>query len=394
MLAWRACRVCLLAGLAASVGSAGAVPYIPADGAQIIERLPRRSDPQQLRLQRLRQQLSAAPGNLPVAVTLAQAYIETSRREGDPRYQGYAQAVLMPWWDQNNPPVPVRMLRATLRQSMHQFASALRDLDALLKIDGGNAQAWLTRATVLQVQGRYQDARASCARLFRLTDPLVAQTCMYGVASLNGEAAPSYAALRLALRSHADAEPVIRVWTLTVLADMAMRLGQMEAAEASYRQALALDAADSYLLAAYADCLLEQGRAPEVRSLLDGKLRIDALLLRYALALQALNAPATRDQIALLQTRFDAAARRGDTVHLREQSRFELELMKRPERALQLAQQNWAVQREPADAQILLAAAGAAHDRAAAEPVLAWLKVSRLEDRQVARRVQALGAAR
>ena len=48
-------------------------------------------------------------------------------------------------------------------------------------------------------------------------------------------------------------------------------------------------------------------------------------------------------------------------------------------RALVLAQQNFAVQREPADARVLLEAALAARDAAAAAPVLAWMAASGIE---------------
>ena len=61
--------------------------------------------------------------------------------------------------------------------------------------------------------------------------------------------------------------------------------------------------------------------------------------------------------------------------------------------ALALAQQNWAEQREPADALILLEAALAAKNAAAAKPVLDWLQQTRLEDvrlRPLATRLEAL----
>ena len=48
-------------------------------------------------------------------------------------------------------------------------------------------------------------------------------------------------------------------------------------------------------------------------------------------------------------------------------------------RALALARENWAVQREPADARILLEAAVASGDSAAAQPVLDWMKASGIE---------------
>jgi hypothetical protein len=67
-------------------------------------------------------------------------------------------------------------------------------------------------------------------------------------------------------------------------------------------------------------------------------------------------------------------------VHQREQARYELHLRGNVKAALALAQQNWAVQKEPADLRILLEAARQANDRAAAAPALAWLAQSGLED--------------
>ena len=82
---------------------------------------------------------------------------------------------------------------------------------------------------------------------------------------------------------------------------------------------------------------------------------------------------------------------RADTVHQREQSRFELRLLHNPKTALALAQQNWDVQKEPADVRVFLEAAVAANDKGAAQPVLTWLKQTRLEDRAISALAVKLG---
>jgi hypothetical protein len=74
-----------------------------------------------------------------------------------------------------------------------------------------------------------------------------------------------------------------------------------------------------------------------------------------------------------MAARFEAARLRGDTVHQREEARFALVVERDPARALRLAQQNWLIQREPADARILLEAAVAAGAPRAAAPALSWL---------------------
>ena len=71
---------------------------------------------------------------------------------------------------------------------------------------------------------------------------------------------------------------------------------------------------------------------------------------------------------------------RGDTVHQCEQLRFELRLMHNPVKALEIAKQNWLVQKEPADARVYLEAAVAANDKNAVTLMVNWLATSHLED--------------
>ncbi len=75
------------------------------------------------------------------------------RVAGDPRYAGYAQATLAPWWDLQPLTEEVLLLRATLRQRVHQFDAALADLAAVLSAILAMPRHSSARATVLQVQG-------------------------------------------------------------------------------------------------------------------------------------------------------------------------------------------------------------------------------------------------
>jgi len=367
--------------------SAAAAPFIPANGAVVVEHLPRRGDPAQQELRQLRARLAASPNDVALATSVARQHIATARRETDPRYFGYAQAALAPWWQQSAPPPEVRLLRATLLQSTHHFPEAMRDLDAVVAADPDNPQAWLTRATVQTVRGEYEAAIASCARLSRLASQLVSTTCIANIGAMTGRAAASEALLDITLRRNGDADPELQVWTLTLLAEIAERRGETALAESRYRRALVLGPRDSYLTGAFADFLLDQRRGAEVAAMLKDQTRIDGLLLRYALALQQI--PGSGDALKRadveLQARFQAAMQRGDTVHQREQARYELHLRGDSKRALALAQQNWAVQKESADMRVLLEAAVKAGDKAAAAPVLDWVARNKVEDAAVQR---------
>ena len=80
-----------------------------------------------------------------------------------------------------------------------------------------------------------------------------------------------------------------------------------------------------------------------------------------------------------MSARFAAARARGDSTHEKEEARFLLSLKGDASGALRLAQRNFAVQREPADARILLEAALAARQPQAAAPALQWLQANRVE---------------
>jgi predicted Zn-dependent protease len=370
--------VCLI-GLAAGADVLGA-PFVPGSDQQVLERLPARAaDPRQRELRALRTQLARDPGDVGVAVPLARRYYEEAAGEGDPRYIGYAQAALAPWWDEPEPPVAVRVLRGVLRQFNHDFDAALADLTAAALQQPDNGEAWSWQAAIHMVRAEYPQARQACERVAPLASPLIAVACRASVDSVTGQAAAAAAGLRDALQRDGEAGAAEKLWALTRLAEIEERRGEVAAAEAAFRRGLALGITDVYLLAAYADFLLDRGRPAEVIALLQDKQRADVLLLRLALAGKATGAPAAVAWADALSARFEAARLRGDTSHEKEEARFALALRGEAQRALTLASRNYTVQREPADARVLLEAALAARQPAAAEPVLKWLAASGIE---------------
>ena len=365
---------------------ATAAPFTPSSDTQVLTTVPARaSDPAARELVALRRAWRQQPNDLPTALRLAERSFAQVAAEGDPRYVGQAQAVLQPWWALPAPPLAVRVLRAQLLQFDHHFDAALADLDAALAAQPDNGTAWSWRTAILMVQADYGRARQSCKRLAPLATPLIGAACLAQVDAVTGHAAAAADRLRAALAAHPRADAAERLWSLTRLAENEERRGAHPQAEAAFRAALALGLPDVYLQAAYADFLLDRGRPADVLTLLADGARADVLLLRLALAAQAAGTrDATRWRDALA-ARFDAARQRGDTSHRKEESRFVLAFngvtgdTGDTARALQLAQQNFAEQREPADARILLEAALAARQPAAARPVLDWLAANRVE---------------
>ncbi|WP_228027002.1 hypothetical protein [Pseudaquabacterium pictum] len=359
---------------------AHAAPFVPASDGQVLATVPARAtDPRARELLALRQAWLRAPQDLATAVAYARRCFEEVAAEGDPRFVGHAQAALKPWFSLPDPPVAVRVLRAQILQFDHQFAPALADLDAALQAEPANGDAWAWRTAIQLVQADYAGARRSCAGLAPLAAPLIATACRAQIDAVTGQAGDAAAALRTALAQQPGASAEARLWATTRLAETEERRGDFAAAEAAFRAGLALGLPDVYLQAAYADFLLDRGRPAEVLSLLQDRGKADVLLLRLALAARATGDASAAGHAQALAARFAAARQRGDTSHQKEESRFALGVQRDAARALQLAQQNFAVQKEPADARILLEAALAARQPAAAQPALDWMAASGIQ---------------
>ena len=371
--------------LAVTAATAMGAPHVPGDDAQVLERLATRpGDSFGRDASALRQALARDPRNLDLALRLAHLHIARNHSETDPRQLGRAQAALAPWWDEREPPIAVLVLRATIRQTDHQFDLARADLLQAVRREPGNAQAWLTLATVQQVTGDLAAARQSCARLQGLTPALIEATCLASIDGVHGNATRAFESLAAVLDRSPNAPPAIRAWTVTLQAELAQRLARNADAERLFRSALALDPRDAYATAAFADFLLDERRPAEVLILIAADTPADPLLLRYALAARAAHAPDAADTTRRLSERFDASRARGDRVHLREEAIFVLRVRGDPAGALALARENWKIQKEPLDARIALEAARDARDPAAVRDVLAWLDETHLEGERIA----------
>jgi hypothetical protein len=250
-------------------------------------------------------------------------------------------------------------------------------------------QALLVLESVDEVTGDLADAGNVCTRFADLRPGLAAAACAASIDSLTGKAEAGESALADAVARHPTADPSQRLWALTILGEIAIRSDD-SAAEQYLKEAHALDSRNVYALTVYADYLLDHARPTEVLRLLRGFERVDALYLRLALAAQMTRDPgfpAYRDDVA---ARFEAARRQGDTLHLRDASRFALEIEHNGAQALEFAKQNWSVHKTPYDARALLAAAIACHDPVAARPVVGWVGTTGLEDRTIERLLSSL----
>src|SRR5215470_11287927 len=203
-------RALALASLAIA---AHAAPYVPKDDSVVLEHLPvRPSDPVARELRQLRAELAASPRNRAIAIRLAERYFALANSEGDPRYVGYAEAALKPWWDLSAPPLDARVMRAVLKQYSHDFSGAMEDLVAATREDPENARAWSWRAAIDMVQADYEQARKDCLALKDIETDLFAVGCMTFLDGTTGKAASAYRDLSEAFTRSGEKSPEIRVW--------------------------------------------------------------------------------------------------------------------------------------------------------------------------------------
>jgi tetratricopeptide (TPR) repeat protein len=372
---------CSLLGLGCAVLLPMAVahgsPYVPQSDAQVLAVIPPGAA-----------HASAASADLvrtraDIALPLAQFYIARSRESGDLRNLGYAERALTPWLTQASPvQATALVLHATILQSRHAFVPALAELDQALVLQPDDVQAWLTRATVLRVMGRYAEALTACGHLSGASEPSVPELCVHSIRALTGHLEEAYSAVEA--MGTAPLPPEVQTWRCSELGEMAERLGDDAAAERWLRAGLTLAPQDFYMRTAFADLLLRQHRAAETLALLHGYESMEPMLLRVVIARRMLGRTDTDASRALLASALALEEARGEAVHRREQARFLLDVEQRPRSALEAALANWQVQHEPDDLLILLRAAQAAAQVQQAAVARQFVTQARLQDVRLA----------
>ena len=347
----------LLCVLSFTLLQAEAVTEIrPTHDSQVIETLPA--------ARVFQRSTTATPETRPdptQALSQAKAWVDEARQTGDTRFWGRAQAALSPWWDKPNAPPALMVMQATVLQGRHAFAAAHATLGAALKRDPGNAQAWLTLASLERLSGRYAQSQLACAAVAQAHQLWYAKVCSLETESLQGQTAQTPRDFQLLLSTAPSAAQA--AWVDSLLAESEERAGRDGAAALAYQRSLQAEP-DLYTALAYSDLLLRSGRARAALKLLAPLPQTDAVLIRRAHALRLQGDKGWKAVTDELHARDAALRLRGDDVslHAREAGLIALWLDDQPRAALQRAQQNIQLQKEPIDWWLALQSARAAGD--------------------------------
>ena len=375
-------RLAIAAGLVLACAAASGAPFTPANDNEVVERLPATAnDPSVRRVDSLRKQLAARPGDNALRLEIARRYFDLAMAQGDPRYVGYAQAAIGPMAATSGNDAGYWLLRGLLQQYSHDFAGALQSLEKAGELDPAAPDPIAWRAAIHMVQARYPQALSECTRLVPLAQPLHAQGCTAYVLASTGHLAEAYEALRKQLAASPDAA----AGPGALGADAAGGHGHPAAAHRRSRgafQGSVSPGRDRPVPAGRLQRLPAGAEAPRRGG--DAAGRLGTFGHPAAAARAGRQGPERFTGQGLggtqLRDRFDAAALRGDRLHEQEAARFELDVEGHPGKALDLASRNYQAQKEPRDAEILMRAALAADNARAAQPALDWLRSTHYED--------------
>ncbi len=322
-----------------------AAPYHPEKDDEVLLTLPRVLGPrQEADLARMERYHEAEPLDAEVVEKLAGLYLSLGRTDGDPRYYGMAQALLVPWSSAADVPVGLVEARAEIQGFNHDFAGALRDYNQVLSRSADRSAARLARAVLLTVTGDVERAAADCDRLDVATDEGV--LCRMTVSLAKGDGAAALALF--------DEKHVLGAAATEVAAEAAELVGDVTRSEGLFRESLTR-ADRSFTRVAFADSLLRQGRAKDALDVLPAASQNLGIMVRRAAALAAKGGgdeEAARLQAAL-EGIFALERERGEDVHRRELALFLLAVKKDPKAALPVARANWSKQKERIDALLL-----------------------------------------
>jgi tetratricopeptide (TPR) repeat protein len=265
-------------------------------------------------------------------------------------------------------------LRSEIKRADHAFGSALADLRAYLKHRPRDAQAHLETATLLVTMGNPKAAEPHCAALRGLQATLPAALCDAQTMGVTGKSKDAAHKLESALVNHRHATNEVRGWGYTLLGELHARTNAVDGARRAFTLALLLLPRNEYARIAYADFLLAQDEPQAVMNLYPEPIETlhEAERVRVAIAALKLGradaALIARSALTALQT----AAKSEPRGHVREEAMFALHVQNDPKQAVALALRNWAIQREPIDAEILWLAGSRAGDTHAMRIAQRW----------------------
>ncbi len=334
--------------------------YIPTAPEQIIAQW--NATPSET-LRSLQMQQRLQPEDPEPVLQLTNEYLAQAAQPGQSRFYGVAEAVLKPLVENNSQNFDVLLAWAQVQQHQHRFTLAQEILQNILPKQPDNNTANLLNARLYLIQGDATAAQAACMRLLGHSDLLTLSACTLEARGTLGdkELSESYAQLRQLVITQGLPADERQVWVLQILADMAVRLDQPQAALNFLNQVKSNNSLSVWVQWADINLALQNNQIviDELTPLVSTSLQADdSLLVRLAIAEKKI-AGATHWQTQVRE-RIALREQRDDQAHAADLAMYYLDVAPDLVKALQWAERNWQQAREASDKHLLVRAQQAA----------------------------------
>jgi thioredoxin-like negative regulator of GroEL len=342
-------QLVLSATLFGAANTTQALPYIPDSADAIVAHWPR--------LESRSATGQSNPEQDPIkALATAQAYLQHAMQPGQSNLYGQAQAVLAPIMANNPSSSDLWLTWAQVLQHQHQFTQAQQALERVLVREPHQVSANLLAARLALIRGNVPLAKRQCLSLLGHGDLITISACSLEAASYANAQALQASYTQLAqMTSTGLGDDPEGFWIHQILADMALRLGDAQAALGWLTPMPAQASVSQW--SQWADAQLALQREQDLLQTLGALVRNvsdqdDALLVRLALAEKRLATGDTQWQ-QLISAKIRLREARGDTQHAADLCLFYLDIQPDAQKALAWAEQNYQQAQEPADQKLL-----------------------------------------
>jgi len=332
----------LLAVAAATQVAAASERFVP-DRPDFVVANVRQAMPDEA-LTKLIERQKAAPACEQIALELASALIERTRRLREPRFMGRAEALLAPLAAGDQASRDARRLYAGTLQYRHEFSRAMQIFDQLIHEQPHDEDTRLRRASLRLTRGDFAGARADCAWVASLggSGAPAGFACLSESLASAGQLTQGLELLQVMDNPKSSLPDDVRAYLLATRAALHDRSGQSQRAIESYREALALVPEDDSIRGSLADVLAWQGDRPGALKLVTVENPSLALLVREA---SLTDGAGRQSLVRRARDWLQLEIARGDAGHAREAAILDL-ASGDGAAALESARRNFRLQRE------------------------------------------------
>ncbi len=313
----------------------------------------------------------------------ANNYFNLARDHSDPRWYGFAKTALLPWWDSGNRSLQTRFAKVEIYQFHHEFDNALLELNQIIKLQPRLPKAFLSRATVHTMLGNFSLALQDCQHLLLTGSPVLGAHCTAQVKGVTGSGQEAIHTLTSILDIAQELSNAEKFEIHVSLATIAHRHNNLKLASEHYQRALAIQPRNAYLLAHFSDLLMETGQLENLGYMTENDTPVLEQKIKRLFFFQKTNPEAARELTAKLNLIFENPVMNQDEFPYKEYADFLLITNSKTDKALTASLENWAIQKDPSSALLVLKCALAARDSAAAYPVIEWVKTTELYDHRI-----------